>query len=184
MSSARTLRRRTRIPWYSTRGIRLSHRDSLKKTQRAHHSANVCTTVRARSLEMTDDDERCKCSGCCQLMCDLLVNVGLLKPNTSMSISQINFDSRGDQLQPDYSTAIPRQQAQEEARPVLPDYVAMSERPSNSIERRLIALYARTLPSAVVQEQRVHQLATAYRHERQEPRYLAEIDPEPDILLR
>ena len=131
-------------------------------------------------MEMTDDDER---SCCCQLMCDLLVNVGLLKPNTGMSTSLLNYNSRRDQLQPDHSTAIPLQQAEEEASPVHPDYALMSERPSNSLERRLIARYARTLPSAVVQERIVHQQPVPHGiHERQEPRYLADLEPEPDIL--
>ena len=129
-------------------------------------------------MEMTDDDER---SCCCQLMCDLLVNVGLLKPNIGMSTSLLN--SRGDELQPDHSTAIPQQQAQEEASPVHPDYMLMRERPATSSERLLIARYARTLQSAVVQERRiVHQQPAAYMHERQEPRYLIETDPEPDVL--
>ena len=134
-------------------------------------------------MEMTDDDER---SCCCQLMCDLLVNVGLLKPNIGMSTSLLN--SRGDELQPDHSTAIPQQQAQEEASPVHPDYMLslMSGRPSNSLDRRLIVQHARSLPSTLVQEQIVHQQPAAYIHEDQEPHYLDEPEPvpepEPDIL--
>ena len=115
-------------------------------------------------------------------MCDLLVNVGLLKSNTGTSASLLNSDSRRDQLEPDHSTAIPRQQAQEEASPIHQDYMLMSERPSNSLDRMLIAQYAWTLPSAVVQERIVHQQPAAYIHERQEPRYLVETDPEPDVL--
>ena len=124
-------------------------------------------------------------------MRDLLVNVGLLKPNkvgllkpnTGMLTSLLNFDSSRDQLEPDHSTAVPREQAQEEASPVHPDYMLMRERPATSSERLLIARYARTLPSAVVQERRiVHQQPAAYMHERQEPRYLVETDPEQDIL--
>ena len=116
-------------------------------------------------------------------MCDLLVNLGLLKPNIGMSTSLLNFDSRSNQLQPDHSTAIPGQPAQDEASPVLQDYMLMTERPADSLERMLIARYARTLPSAVVQERRiVHQQPAAYMHERQEPRYLIETDPEPDVL--
>ena len=130
---------------------------------------------------MTDDDEP---SCCCQPVCDLLVNVGLLKPNTGMSTSLLNFDSRGDQLQPDHSTAIPRQHAQDEASPVLQDYIMMRERPSNSLDRRMMARHARTLPSAVGGEQIVRQQPAAYIHERQEPLYLVETDLEPDILLR
>ena len=121
-------------------------------------------------------------------MCDLLVNVGLLKPNTGMSSSLLNFNSRGDQLQQDHRTAIPGQQAQDEASPVSPDYMLTTERPADSVQRRLIARYARTLPtamvlpSAVVQERIVHQQPAAHIHERQEPLYLAEIDRELDIL--
>ena len=117
-------------------------------------------------------------------MCDLLVNLGLLKPNIGMSTSLLNFDSRSNQLQPDHSTAIPGQPAQDEASPVLQDYIMMRERPSNSLERRLIARRARTLPSAVVQERIVRQQPAAYIHERQEPRYPLQTDLEPDILLR
>ena len=135
-------------------------------------------------MEMTDVDERRMCSCCCQLTCDLLVNVGLLKPNTGMSTSLLNFDSRGDQLQPDHSTAIPRQQTQGEAIPVHAYYMLMSETPSNSLDRRLIVQHARSLPSTLVQEQIVHQQPAAYIHERQEPRYLGETDLEADILLR
>ena len=117
-------------------------------------------------------------------MCDLLVNVGLLKPNIGMSTSLLN--SRGDELQPDHSTAIPQQQAQEEASPVHPDYMLflMSGRPSNSLDRRLIVQHARSLPSTVVQEQIVRQQPAAHIHERQETLYLVETDLEPDILLR
>ena len=115
-------------------------------------------------------------------MCDLLVNVGLLKPNTGMSTSLLNFDSRRDQLEPDHSTATPRQQAHDEASPVLPDYMPTTERPASSLDRRLIAQNARLLPWAVVQERIVHQQPAAYIHERQEPRYLVETDPEPDVL--
>ena len=115
-------------------------------------------------------------------MCDLLVNLGLLKPNIGMSTSLLNFDSRSNQLQPDHSTAIPGQQAHDEASPVLQDYMLMTERPADSVQRMLIAQYARTLPSSVVQERIVHQQPAANIHERQEPRYLVETDPEPDIL--
>ena len=133
---------------------------------------------------MTDDDERRKWSCCCQAMRDLLVSVGLLKPNTGMSTSLLNCDSMRYQLEPEHSTAIPQQQAKEEASPAHPDYMLMRERPATSSERLLIARYARTLPSAVVQEERriVHQQPAAYMHERQEPRYLVETDPEQDIL--
>ena len=135
---------------------------------------------------MTDDDERRCCSQPCY---DLLVNLGLLKPNTSMSASLLpSFDSRRDQLQTDEGMASPRQHAQDEANPVLLDYdyMPMTERPANSLERMLIARHARTLSSAVVQEQILHQQPAAYIHEEQEPRHLAETDPdpepEPDIL--
>ena len=80
--------------------------------------------------------------------------------------------------------AIVEMWAQEEAGPVLPDYMLMSERPTNSLERMLIARYARTLRSSVVQERIVHEQLAAYVHERQELRYLVESDPEPDIILR
>ena len=87
-----------------------------------------------------------------------------------------SFDSRRDQLNTDESTASP----------VLLnyDYMRTTERPANSLERRLIARHARTLPSAVVQEQIVRQQPAAHIHERQEPRYLLQTDLEPDILLR
>ena len=130
---------------------------------------------------MTDDDEP---SCCCQPVCDLLVNVGLLKPNTGMSTSLLNFDSRRDQLEPDHSTATPRQQAHDEASPVLPDYTLMPERPANSLERVLIARHARTLPSAAVVQERIERIVdqqpAGHIHERQEPA----VDPVPDIMLR
>ena len=141
---------------------------------------NDCTCPKPAIVEMTDDDERRKWTCCCQPCYDLLINLGLLKPNTGMSTSLLNFDSR--RTQTDHSTAIPRQHAQDEASPVLQDYIMMRERPSNSLERRLIARHARTLPSAVVQERIVRQQPAAYIHERQEPRYLVETDPEPDVL--
>ena len=115
-------------------------------------------------------------------MCNLLVNLGLLKPNTGMSTSLLNVNSWSTQT--DHSTAIPRQHTQDEASPVLPDYTLMPERPANSLERVLIARHARTLPSAVVQERIVRQQPAAYIHERQEPRYPLQTDLEPDILLR
>ena len=127
---------------------------------------------------MTDDDERRKWTCCCQPCYDLLVNLGLLKPNTGMSTSLLNFDSR--RTQTDHSTAIPRQHAQDEASPVLQDYLMMSERPSNSLDRRMMARHARTLPSAVMLEQavvHVEQQPTDHVYERQEP---AEFDPNPD----
>ena len=131
---------------------------------------------------MTDDDERRKWTCCFQPCYDLLVNLGLLKPNTGMSTSLLNVNSR--RTQTDHSTAIPRQHTQDEASPVLQDYLMMSERPSNSLDRRMMARHARTLPSAVVQERIVRQQPAAYIHERQEPRYLLQTDLEPDILLR
>ena len=134
-----------------------------------------------RVVEMTDDDERRKRT-CYQLCHDLLVNLGLLKPNTGMSASLLSSDLGRVQLQTDISTASPRQHAQDEASPVLPDYMLTTESPADSVQRRLIARHARTLPSAVVQERIVHQQPAAYIHERQEPRYLVETDPEPDIL--
>ena len=131
---------------------------------------------------MTDDDERRCCSQPCY---DLLVNLGLLKPNTSMSASLLpSFDSRRDQLQTDEGMASPRQHAQDEANPVLLDYdyMPMTERPANSLERMLITRHARTLPSAVMLEHavvHVEQQPTDHVYERQEP---AEFDPNPDTL--
>ena len=94
---------------------------------------------------------------------------------TGMSASLLpSFDSRRDQLNTDESTASP----------VLLnyDYMRTTERPANSLERRLIARNARTLPSAVILQQavmHVEQQPTDHVYERQEP---AEFDPNPDTL--
>ena len=133
---------------------------------------------------MTDDDERRKWACCFQPCHDLLVNLGLLKPNIGMLASLPSFDLRRYQPQTDESTASPRHLAQDKASPVLPDYMLTTESPADSVQRRLIARHARTLPSAVVQERIVRQQPAAYIHERQEPRYLGETDLEADILLR
>ena len=98
---------------------------------------------------------------------------------TGMSASLLpSFDSRRDQLNTDESTASP----------VLLnyDYMRTTERPANSLERRLIARNARTLPSAVILQpvlqqavMHVEQQPTDHVYERQEP---AEFDPNPDTL--
>ena len=108
-------------------------------------STDDYTCPKPAIVEMTDDDERRKSH-------DLPVNLGLLKPKTGMSASPLSVDSRSDQLQTDESTASPRQHAQDEASPVLPDYMLTTGRPANSFERMLIGRYARSLQLAVVQE--------------------------------
>ena len=146
-------------------------------------STDDYTCPKPAIVEMTDDDERRKWACCFQPCHDLLVNLGLLKPNIGMLASLPSFDSRRYQPQTDESTASPRHLAQDKASPVLPDYMLTTERPASSVDRMLIARYARkhaqTLPSAVVQECIVEQQPADHIHERQEP---AEFDPEPDTL--
>ena len=63
----------------------------------------------------------------------------------------IHSHSRSDQLQTDESTASLRQHEQDEASPVLPDYMQTTGRPATSVERKMIAQYARSHQLADVQ---------------------------------
>ena len=140
-------------------------------------------------MEQTEGAERRKwicCPCCCPRILDLLINAGQqLWPDRGKPATLLgsNF-SRGNFL-----SSRPQTEVQPEAGPLLTDYMLlissprMTDRPSNSLERRMITRYARRLPSAVVQEHRVvdHQQA-----ERPGPGpyipFPAEIDDEPDVL--
>ena len=113
---------------------------------------------------MTDDEEMSRERICCCQPChDLLVKLDLLELNTGMLASLLSFD----QLQTGESTGSPSQHTQDGPRPVLPDYMLMTERPATSMERMMIARHARErmmiarrargLKSAVVQERIVDQ---------------------------
>ena len=169
---------------------------NLRTAQTQSYSGvHVPTTDPANAhMEQTEGDERRKwtcCPGtCCQCCCpgilDLLINAGqrfqpdggTRAPILDSSYSRWNdLSSSGTQTE---------HQAQPEVGPVLSDYMRRTDldSPSNSLERQLIARYARRLPSARVVQG--HRVVDHQQVERPGPSpyipCLAEIDDEPDTL--
>ena len=157
---------------------------------------HVPTTDPANAhMEQTEGDERRKwtcCPGtCCQCCCpgilDLLIDAGQpFQPDGGNRAPLLDSDFSARRNNLSSSCTQTEHQAQPEVGSVLCDYMRRTDldRPSNSLERKQIARYARRLPSARVVQG--HRVVDHQQVERPGPSpyipLLAEIDNEPDTL--
>ena len=174
---------------------RIERRVDASPSIRVDPDSGVARLTYTHGMEQTEGDERRKwnccpvvcCQCCCPGILDLLIDAGQpFQPDGGNRAPLLDSDFSARRNNLSSSCTQTEHQAQPEVGSVLCDYMRRTDldRPSNSLERKQIARYARRLPSARVVQG--HRVVDHQQVERPGPSpyipLLAEIDNEPDTL--